>query len=218
MVRAAIIPCVSDWVKLRFYSGWEENQTLVVIHWISWHLRALCIYFKDSPWMINYPQNCMFSPLCTAFLICASFFSSSFFFQTSAWSERDTRRKTWLPGLPSPWEKYQLISLSHRITRSCSSNTSVESIGKQLRFDFICIVMRTAGPLNMLIILLFPKIFSKEHNSIHEAQQEAMLRCKNPNTGILHFTSRARFSVKPQVLYFHTVTLNSQRAERASSL
>lgn len=30
--------------------------------------------------MINYPQNCMFSPLCTAFLICASFFSSFFFF------------------------------------------------------------------------------------------------------------------------------------------
>lgn len=154
----------------------RKSDPRVVIHWISWHLRASCISFNDSPWMINYPQNCMFSPLCTAFLICASFFS----FQTSAWSERDTRRKTRLPGLPSPWEKYQLISLSHRITRSCSSNTSVESIGKQLRFDFICIVMRTAGPLNMLIILLFPKISSKEHNSIHEAQQEAMVRCKNP--------------------------------------
>lgn len=29
--------------------------------------------------MINYPQNCMFSPLCTAFLICASFFFFSNF-------------------------------------------------------------------------------------------------------------------------------------------
>lgn len=117
--------------------------------------------------MINFQKiqkNCMFSHLW------------QHFFVTSTWSERDTRRKTWLPGLPSPWEKYQLISLSHRITRSCSSNTSVESIGKQLRFDFICIEMRTAGPLNMLIILLFPKISAKENYSIHEAQQEAMLR------------------------------------------
>lgn len=114
------------------------------------------------------------------------------------WLERDT----WLL-LSSFWEKYQLIFLSHDITGGF--NTSVESIGQQFRFDFICIEMRTTGLLNMLIILLLPRIQLKEHNSIHAARYEAMLCYWN--TQIIF----KMFCIPCQVLYFHTVTPHSLR-------